>query len=311
MASGRARVSASVLDADFGNLYRVVRKLEKAGVDRLHLDVMDGHFVPNLTFGPHVVKAIRRLTKLPLDVHLMISEPSRYAEPFINAGSDSITFHVEVEEPQEVKVDTLRRIRGARRAAGLAISPRTPTSAVEPYLANLDIIMVMTVEPGFGGQKFMTDCAAKIPEARELFKPRPYGWEVHVDGGVSRETAEIAGGYGADIFVVGSALFQRGHDTAREVRLVKMLADEGWRREIGHGEPPIPRDEWRVVAQLSRDAAEDLSRRIEREGVPALVMRTGPLQEGVEPERLVMVPATAEVYTRKALKLGFADEDDL
>ncbi len=155
MASGRARVAASILDADFGNLYRVVRKLENAGVDRLHLDVMDGHFVPNLTFGPHVVKAIRRLTKLQLDVHLMISEPSRYAEAFINAGSDSITFHVEVEETHEAKIETLRQIRAARRAAGLAVSPNTPTSAVEPYLHDIDIIMIMTVEQGLGGVLFL------------------------------------------------------------------------------------------------------------------------------------------------------------
>jgi ribulose-phosphate 3-epimerase len=311
MAQGRARVSASILDADFGNLYRVIRKLEKAEVDRLHLDVMDGHFVPNLTFGPKVVAAIRRLTKLPLDVHLMISEPSRYVDRFLEAGSDSLTFHVEVEESLDTKVETLRKIRDARRSSGLAVSPGTPMTAVEPYLPLLDVIMVMTVEPGFGGQKFMKEVAPKIAEACALFRPRPHGWEVHVDGGVSRDTALIAGGYGADILVVGSALFQRGHDMAREIRLVRMLADEGWKREIGHGEPPIPRDEWRVIAQLPKPEAEALSRRIEEKGVPSLVMRTGPLEDGVEPERVVMVPATAEVWTRRTLKLGYAPEDDL
>ncbi len=311
MGTGRARVAASILTADFGNLYRAVRKLEKAGVDRLHLDVMDGHFVPNITFGPDVVASIRHLTKLPLDVHLMISEPSRYVERFIKAGSDSITFHVEVEEPDEVKRETLRTIRTARRASGLAVSPKTPTSAVEPYVPDLDIIMIMTVEPGWGGQKFIRGCAPKIAEAAAYFKPRPHGWEIHVDGGISRETAEIVGGFGADILVVGSALFERGHDTAREVRLVKMFADEGWRKEIGKGEPPIPRDEWRVVAQLPKAEAEHLSRRMEEKGIPSLVMRTGPLIEGVEPERVVMVPGTVEVYTRKTFKLGFAEEDEL
>jgi hypothetical protein len=157
----------------------------------------------------------------------------------------------------------------------------------------------------------MKHAAPKIAEACALFKPRPHGWEVHVDGGVSRDTALIAGGYGADVLVVGSALFQRGHDMAREIRLVRMLADEGWKREIGKGEPPIPRDEWRVVAQLPKPEAEALGRRIEENGVPALVMGTGSPPDGVDPERVVMVPATAEVWTRKALKLGYAPEDDL
>ncbi|MBA3779989.1 MAG: ribulose-phosphate 3-epimerase [Chloroflexi bacterium] len=311
MGRGRARVAASILDADFGNLYRVIRQLEKAGVDRLHLDVMDGHFVPNLTFGPDIVAAIRRLTKLPLDVHLMIAEPSRYVDRFIKAGSDSITFHIEAPESEELKLETLGKVREARLDPGLAVSPSTPVEALKPYIKLLDVILIMTVEPGFGGQKFMKEMAPKIAEAAKLFKPRPHGWEVHVDGGVSRETAEICGEFGVDILVVGSALFQRGRDMTREINLVRLLADEGWRREIGHGEPPIPRDEWRVVAQLPREEAEQLSRRIEQEGIPALVMRSGPLVQGVEPERIVMVPATAEVYTRTALKLGFAPEDDL
>jgi ribulose-phosphate 3-epimerase len=198
MPEGPTRVAASILDADFGNLYRVVRKLEKAGVDRVHLDVMDGHFVPNLTFGPDVTESIRRLTDLPLDLHLMISEPARYAARFIDAGADSITFHVEVQESHETKVDTLRRIRAARVQPGLAISPKTAVEAVRPYADLIDIVMVMTVEPGFGGQKFMHDCAAKIPGVHELMSAtRGDGWEVHVDGGVSHETADVAGGYGA------------------------------------------------------------------------------------------------------------------
>jgi ribulose-phosphate 3-epimerase len=221
-------VAASILTADFGNLDRVVRKLEKAGVDRLHLDVMDGHFVPNITFGPDIVAAFRRLTRLPLDVHLMISEPSRYVDRFIEAGSDSITFHVEVEEP-EAKHDTLRRIRGAERSAGLAVSPGTEVEAVRPYLADLDIIMIMTVEPGFGGQRFMKDKAPKLAEACALFVGAARGdrrGEVHVDGGVSSETAAVVGSYGADVLVVGSALFQRDRDAEREVALVRERAQQ-------------------------------------------------------------------------------------
>jgi ribulose-phosphate 3-epimerase len=216
-------VAASILTADFGNLYRVVRKLEHAGVDRLHLDVMDGHFVPNITFGSDVVAAFRRLTSLPLDVHLMISEPSVYVARFLDAGSDSITFHVEVDESESVKRETLEQIVAARRQPGLAISPGTPVAAVHPYVDLLGIVMVMTVRPGFGGQRFMVDEAPKIAEARQLLGDRS-GTAVHVDGGVSSETADMVGGFGVDVCVVGSALFQRGQDAAREVEAVKKNA---------------------------------------------------------------------------------------
>ncbi len=216
-------VAASVLTADFGNLYRVVRKLERAGVDRIHLDVMDGHFVPNITFGPNVVAAFRRLTRLPLDVHLMISEPSRYVTRFIEAGADTITFHVEVEEPPDTKRETLREISRARRQPGIAISPSTPAEALADYLDELSIVMVMTVEPGFGGQRFMEEPARKIADARRMLAGKPNA-QVHVDGGVSAETASIVGAYGVDVCVVGSALFQRGRDAAREVAAVKNAA---------------------------------------------------------------------------------------
>ncbi|CAN5275602.1 ribulose-phosphate 3-epimerase [soil metagenome] len=224
----RVEVAASILTADFGNLYRVVRKLERAGVDRFHLDVMDGHFVPNITFGPDVVAAVRRLTPLPIDVHLMISEPSRYVASFLEAGSDTITFHVEVEEPPELKLQTLAGIRAARRLAGLAVSPDTPVSAVEPFLAELSIVMIMTVQPGFGGQGFRADKAPKIEEARRLLGQRPRT-AVHVDGGVSGDTAAAVGQFGVDVCVVGSALFQRGRDTAHEVKQVRNAAARGSR----------------------------------------------------------------------------------
>jgi len=224
----RVEVAASILTADFGNLYRVIRKLERAGVDRFHLDVMDGHFVPNITFGPDIVAAVRRLTGLPIDVHLMISEPARYTPQFLKAGSDTITFHVEVNEPDEVKRETLARIRGERRVAGLAVSPATEVASVRPFLDELGIIMIMTVEPGFGGQRFMAEAAAKIAEARQLLAGRPAAL-VHVDGGVSGETAAIVGRYGAQVCVVGSALFQRRRDTAREVVEVRQQAAQAFR----------------------------------------------------------------------------------
>jgi len=219
----RVEIAASILTADFGNLYRVVRKLEKSGVDRMHLDVMDGHFVNNITFGPDVVAAVRRLTALPIDAHLMISEPARYCDRFLDAGADTITFHVEVEASDHEKRETLQRIAAARRGPGLAVSPDTPVAAVAPFIADLAIVMIMTVYPGWGGQRFLADRAPKIAEARALLGDR-HGTTVHVDGGVSGETAEVVGRNPIDVCVVGSALFQRGKDTADEVERVRRLA---------------------------------------------------------------------------------------
>jgi ribulose-phosphate 3-epimerase len=230
MAAHRAQVSASILDCDFSKLGSETRKALRAGSDRIHLDVMDGHFVPNISFGPSIIKRLRKIGKQPFDAHLMISEPSRFMDQFINAGCDSITFHVEVEEPIE---PTLLKIRKAGRLAGLAIKPATPLSALDPYRDLIDIIMVMTVEPGFGGQKFMADAAAKIGPAHQLFRDRPgeppSGREVHVDGGVNRDTAEYCGTLGVDILVVGSTLWKKGVDIEREIKLIKGLADQGYR----------------------------------------------------------------------------------
>jgi ribulose-phosphate 3-epimerase len=235
MARHRTLISASILDCDLSDLAREARRAFKAGADRLHLDVMDGHFVPNITFGPTVIKRLRPIGKRPFDAHLMISEPGRYIDQFIDAGCDSITFHVEVDEPIE---PTLLKIRKAGRQAGLAVKPATPLSALEPYRELLDIVMIMTVEPGFGGQSFMTDAAAKILPAHEIFRDRAAdlpGGQVHVDGGVNRHSAELCGGLGAEVLVAGSTLWKKGVDIARQMRLLRALADEGYANGVGRG----------------------------------------------------------------------------
>ncbi|MFV2063160.1 MAG: ribulose-phosphate 3-epimerase [Chloroflexota bacterium] len=232
-------VAASILNADFSRLDRVVHKMERAGVERLHLDVMDGHFVDNLTFGADVVAAFRRITAMPLDVHLMISEPARYIDRFIAAEPETITFHVEAPESDEQKGSALDAVADAGIGAGLAISPETPVEAVAQWASRLDIIMIMTVEPGWGGQGFIAAAAPKIGPAREILEQAGRGGLVHVDGGVNRETAELVGGYGVDVCIVGSALFQRGRDAADEVELVRERALRGQAARDAAGAAPV------------------------------------------------------------------------
>lgn len=190
-----------MLKCDYGNLQREISLLERAGARLLHLDVMDGHFVPNLSYGAMVVERMRECTQLPLDCHLMISDPARYLDDYIKAGCDWLTFHIEaVPDP----VPLLRRIREAGCGAGLALNPITPAAAVKAAVGECDLLLVMSVEPGFGGQKFQPEVLKKVPLLREMFGPEVL---LSIDGGINLETIAMAAETGVGVFVAGSSVF--------------------------------------------------------------------------------------------------------
>ncbi|HEY3164932.1 MAG TPA: ribulose-phosphate 3-epimerase [Candidatus Limnocylindrales bacterium] len=299
MATGRARVAVSILDADFSNMAYAIRRAEKEGADRFHIDVMDAHFVPNLTFGPNMIKGIRPRTELPLDAHLMVTDPLPFIDDYLEAGCDSVTFHVEID-PAQIE-PTLRKIRAAGRAPGLAVKPKTPLSALEPYRGLFDIVLVMTVEPGFGGQSFMKDVAAeKLLAARELLTHSPVAGEVHVDGGVNRESAEFVGGLGVDILVVGSVLWKKGRNMGREIRLVRALADEGYQYRLNKGKPPIPRDAMVMFTQLPKHLAWSFMRDIEQGGIPVIPLRgSGQFNPDGVRDYDLLIPASAEALAHE------------
>jgi ribulose-phosphate 3-epimerase len=213
------KVAPSILSADFVNLERDIRALKETGADYVHVDVMDGLFVPNITIGIPVVAAIRRITDMPLDVHLMIDRPLRYVDDFCKAGSDLLTVHVEADT-QENTLAALKRIRENGVRAAISVKPKTPAEAVLPFLPCCDLILVMTVEPGFGGQSFMQDMMPKLKTIRGYIDAQNPGCELEVDGGVNTETARICRENGANVLVAGSAYFKAA-DPAAFVRAVK------------------------------------------------------------------------------------------
>lgn len=213
------KVAPSILSADFVNLERDIRALKETGADYVHVDVMDGLFVPNITIGIPVVAAIRRITDMPLDVHLMIDRPLRYVDDFCKAGSDLLTVHVEADT-QENTLAALKRIRENGVRAAISVKPKTPAEAVLPFLPYCDLILVMTVEPGFGGQSFMQDMMLKLKTIRGYIDAQNPGCELEVDGGVNTETARICRENGANVLVAGSAYFKAA-DPAAFVRAVK------------------------------------------------------------------------------------------
>lgn len=207
------KVSPSILSADFVNLERDIRALTPAGADYVHVDVMDGIFVPNITIGIPVVAAIRKITALPLDVHLMIDRPIRYVDDFCKAGSDILTVHVEADT-EENTLAALKRIRSLGVKPAISVKPRTPVEAVLPYLPYCDLILVMTVEPGFGGQAFMEDMMPKLKQIRAYIDAQNPTCELEVDGGVNEKTALICRENGANVLVAGSAYFKSADPAA-------------------------------------------------------------------------------------------------
>jgi len=211
------KIAPSILSADFGRLAEEIKAVEEAGADWIHIDIMDGHFVPNLTIGPAVVKALRKTTSLPFDVHLMIEDPDRYLDAFIDAGSDILTVHVETATHLHRTIGSIRE-KGIR--GGVSLNPSTPVSCLEEILPDCDLILVMTVNPGFGGQKFIASMLPKIRKVRDMMASLPEPPILEVDGGITLDNIRQASEAGADVFVAGAAVFGSG-DYEKTIRAMK------------------------------------------------------------------------------------------
>lgn len=224
MSSRRPQISASILNADFARLGDEVTRAVRGGVDSIHLDVMDGHFVDNLSLGPLVIEALRGRSALPYHSHLMVSQPLRFVEPFANAGSDLIVFHVEADDPPAEVIEAIHR---TGRTAGLALNPETPADAVLPYLDQLDLLLLMTVHPGFGGQAFIADVLPKVRALHVEIARCGLDLPIAVDGGVGLETIGAAFAAGGDVLVAGSTLYRASGDLAPVVEALREAALAG------------------------------------------------------------------------------------
>jgi ribulose-phosphate 3-epimerase len=211
------KIAPSILAADFAKLGQEVQEVEKAGADWIHIDVMDGHFVPNITMGPIVVDALRPLTKLPLDVHLMIENPDRYIEDFAKAGADYITVHVEACPHLH---RTIQLIRSFGVKPGVVLNPHTPVDTIQHVLEDIDLVLFMTVNPGFGGQKFIHSVVPKVAQLAEMVKQQGLSVDIQIDGGINEETIVSCAKAGANVFVAGSAIFGK-EDRALALQNIK------------------------------------------------------------------------------------------
>lgn len=222
----RVKIAPSILSADFGRLAAQVQEAEKAGADYIHVDVMDGHFAPNITMGPVLVSAVAEATSLPLDVHLMIECPERYLEAFVKAGASIVTVHREACRSPEQVIAAIHRL-GAR--AGVALSPATPFGSVKPLLGETELLLIMSVNPGFGGQPFISSSVRKVERARELLDSVRSAAELEVDGGVSPDNAALLSRAGATVLVAGSAVFNRKGTVAENLAALRAaLSSQGF-----------------------------------------------------------------------------------
>jgi ribulose-phosphate 3-epimerase len=214
-------LSPSILDSNFAEIKSTISLLDRAKVEYIHFDVMDGNFVPNLTFGPKIMQPLRPLTSIPFDTHLMILHPEKYAPLFIEAGADIITVH---QEASSDLASLIKMIHASGKKAGVAIKPGTPSSTLYKYMDSIDLILVMSVEPGFGGQKFMADMLEKASDFRQIIDRNKYSCLIEIDGGINKTTAPAAFNAGVDIFVAGSAIFGSGDPEASITELRKSFA---------------------------------------------------------------------------------------
>lgn len=222
LPGGKILVSPSILASDFADLGAEVKRVEDAGCDMLHLDIMDGHFVPNLTFGPPLVASIRKRSHLLFDTHLMLTDPLDYVKPFADAGADSITFHIESEnDPEEV----IAAIRAQGCSAGVSLKPGTPAKALEKIIGKIDLVLVMTVEPGFGGQSFMPDMIPKVAGILAMLREKNPAGFIEVDGGIDAHTAPEIIRAGANVLVAGTAVFRAKEGAAEAIRTLHSYSD--------------------------------------------------------------------------------------
>ena len=217
----KIQISPSILSADFSQLGNEIKRLEEAGADLIHVDVMDGHFVPNLTIGPPVIKSLRKYTKLPFDVHLMIDPVHKYIKAYSDAGADIITFHPEATENI---LETINLIKSLNKKVGISLNPDTEISAAEAHLDKIDLILIMSVYPGFGGQKFIGEVVKKIEDLDQIRNSKGLNFKIEIDGGINFETSKIALKAGVDILVSGTTVFKENNgDLEKNIKTLKQI----------------------------------------------------------------------------------------